>query len=665
MNESKISLQLDDVGEFLAKFAERSDHVYWISSNDFKSIKYISPSYERIWGRRRDELYKNPNLWITFLHPEDAVDHHPIQQMVDRIKSLGDKARYSENYRIIRPNGEIRWIMDNGFPLYDDKGVCFGVSGIAVDITQQKKQYEELYKAKEEADTANRAKDEFIRNMSHDIRTPLSGIIGISSILEQTLNSADEKDYAHMINVSGEQLLTLLNSVLDIIASGSHKENELNLSKFNIQELIQGITDLELPTIKFKNLALKINLAADLPQKIESDFTKLHRILLNLLGNAVKFTEKGGIEIEVKRRKGPRKQHFLEFYIKDTGKGIKAEDQKKVFKKFYRGSSSYQGLYAGHGVGLHIVKKYIHLLKGKVNIESRLRKGTTFLVTIPFTPIEESKHIQASVLITMPQKAERLNVDVSSLKILIVEDNAIALKMLELFLTQKGLSFMSASSGSEAIELFRAYSFNLVLTDIGLPDMTGTKVTRLLRLHEKKMGSNPIPIIGLTAHSITEKEEKYFKAGMNKVYTKPVRPAILDELLEAYFSIRDKVHNTQESSVLDPLIAWEDFSLLDLELGIKNLGSKETLLDMLDLFFKEIKEDLPALQADWKNKNIVNVKHLAHKMKSGALYCGTIRLQKACEFLELGSAVELPHAYKAFCQIAEQTMDTIKAELSV
>tara|TARA_Y100000588_G_C14088334_1_gene853309 strand:+ start:642 stop:1040 length:399 start_codon:yes stop_codon:yes gene_type:complete len=129
-------LNLDVVGNFLSKYTEKSDHVYWVSSSDFSQIKYVSSSYEKVWGRPRLELYNNPEIWIGFLHPDDAKDHHPIHEMAKKISIQGEDARYEEDYRIIRPDGSIRWILDRGFPLIDENGSCYGVTGVAIDVTE-------------------------------------------------------------------------------------------------------------------------------------------------------------------------------------------------------------------------------------------------------------------------------------------------------------------------------------------------------------------------------------------------------------------------------------------------------------------------------------------------------------------------------------------------
>lgn len=378
-----IRLDLDNIGDFLSKYAEKSDHVYWISSHDFKTIKYISPSYEQIWGRTRQELYDNPEIWITFLHPDDVSKHHPIHDMAKKVSEEGEKARYQEEYRIIRPDGEIRWISDRGFPLIDEQGKCYGVTGIAIDITEQKKQFLQLQDAKERAEAANRAKSEFIANMSHDIRTPLAGIIGMSSILEDEITNTELKEYAHMLNLSGEQLLSLLNGVMEIVVSGSVREKQINRSVFDLREMLHNIIELERPALQVKSIQLHLNLDENLPEQLESDKGKVYRILLNLLSNAIKFTNEGSISITVRVLNRNNYNISLEFKIEDTGIGISEENKTKVFEQFFKESPSHEGKFDGYGVGLHIVKQYLNRLKGTIVVESSAGKGTNITLVLP------------------------------------------------------------------------------------------------------------------------------------------------------------------------------------------------------------------------------------------------------------------------------------------
>ncbi|MES2203872.1 MAG: PAS domain-containing protein, partial [Pseudomonadota bacterium] len=237
---------IKEFSAFLSQLAERSEHVYWLSSPDLESIQYISPAYEKIWGRKLEELYNDPEKWITFLHPEDAEHHHPIHVMKDRIKQLGQAAKYNEDYRIIRPDGEVRWIMDRGFPIYDPQGNCLGITGVALDVTKEKEAELKLAKAKIQAEAANRAKTEFLANMSHDVKTPLSGVIGMADLIAHD-STGKEKQRGEAIHSCGLQLLSFFNdclelSKLEMLEWAGMEEN------FSLTTLLEQIHDLLAPT---------------------------------------------------------------------------------------------------------------------------------------------------------------------------------------------------------------------------------------------------------------------------------------------------------------------------------------------------------------------------------------------------------------------------------
>lgn len=686
-NYNKITLTLNDVGSFLSKFTENSEHVYWISSPDFKKIQYISPSYERIWGRPREGLYKNPGAWITFIHPDDVMGHHPIDEMANKIIQLGDKAKYSENYRIIRPDGEIRWIMDNGFPLYDDKGICYGVTGIAIDVTEQKKQEEELRLAKEIAEKANSAKDEFIQNMSHDIRTPLIGIIGMAGLLEQEVQKRQEKEYAQMIQMSGEQLLVLLNSILDIVSASSSKEHLIKTHSFDLYELIKSICELELPTIKIKKLELHLTIDSSIPKWIITDPVKLHRIILNLLSNAIKFTKKGSIKINIAAKPLEEAEQIeLEIIISDSGIGIPEEEQTKIFDRFYRASPSYKGLYTGHGVGLHIVQKYIELLKGTISVESNEQEGTKFKIKIPvlidFTK-SESKHDLS--LISSSSRLEHVEhwintssttstnhveiIDPESPLLLLVEDNAIALRLVETIVKQANCRYMSAHSGEQALDLIHAHKFDLILSDIGLPGISGGELTLAIRAYEQKINQSSTPIVGLTAHVLDAVKRECLAAGMNKVMMKPIKLTVLQNLIDEFIASQKGQLNSEPSHYAGPdlppseneLFQLDSYLLLDEENGITNLGDRSTLKELLQLMINEaLPQDLKAIDQAYAHKNWTQVERLANKIKSEALYSGAIRLKFAAQYLErCDKAVHfhlLEALYKQFCTTVTQTI---------
>ncbi|WP_131782405.1 ATP-binding protein [Legionella gresilensis] len=606
---------------------------------------------------------------FDLLPAEAAVKYRRDDKMV--IESGRAKLDYEETF--IQPNGKKRTVLVSKVPFYDDKKVIVGILGIYTDITQRKKQEEQLKKAKKNSEAANRAKDEFIRNMSHDIRTPLSGIIGMSSLLEQEAHTPEDREHAHMLNISSEQLLILLNSVLDIVATGSAIEADTKLSKFNIYELIQYICDLELPAIKIKNLDLKINIEKEVPKFIQTDQIKLHRILLNLLGNAVKFTNKGCIEIIVRLENKSGNKTNLEFLIKDTGIGIKPEDKQKIFTRFYRANPSAQGIYSGYGVGLHIVKKYTKLLKGRIAVESNVGQGTTFCVTIPVQVVANkndlTKNDEAQYITTVVNTSVWLkNGDKPC--ILIVEDNAIALKTAETILKQAHCQFQSAQNGARAIELFREYKFDLILLDIGLPDIYGNELTKIFRRIEQEENKIATPIIGLTAYSPANTEAMLLKAGMNKVITKPFRLAALNELLAIF--VKDKVLTTDDianqADLANLFSEVTQYPLIDVEQGINTIGSINALTELLQMLLSETPDHLKELEQAWDKENIVLMSRIIHKMKGGALCCGAAQMQHACHVFEQNlnssTAEELAKLLEQFILIVKRTLIEIESWLA-
>ncbi len=290
MGKKEINLSLAEIGDFLSKFTEYSEHVYWISSSDLKKIQYISSSYERIWGRSREELYTDPEKWITFLHPDDVQNYHPIHELADRVKKLGEKARYSETYRIIRPNGEIRWIIDNGFPIFNDKGDCIGISGVAIDVTNQKKIEQELIKEKENSSEARimvaeaeaaalisktKADSEeemrktvmvLVGDIVHDLRTPIATIRGVSNILnimlpnfleiideakalgakkvnlitKKQMNFLKENEFVNCLNNSLTTMDDFINlSLVELDNAQKEDQSELNLVKCSSRRVLE------------------------------------------------------------------------------------------------------------------------------------------------------------------------------------------------------------------------------------------------------------------------------------------------------------------------------------------------------------------------------------------------------------------------------------------
>lgn len=358
------------------QLAENIHEIFWMSDPLKHEMLYISPAYEKIWGRSCESLYQEPRSFLDGIHPED----HPILKA-----SLEQQARGEATdivYRVIRPDGSRRWIRDRSFPIKDRSGRVYRTAGIAEDITQQREAEEELKNKTVQALEASRIKSDFVSNVSHELRTPINAIIGYSTLLlDETYGAVSQDQKAPLEGVvrNANDLLNLVNDVLDLSRIESGKM-AIHVGPVQIPFLIEGILSGMDPLFEKKSLRVQFNRPAAFPV-IQSDAEKIKQITINFLSNAVKFTKQGGITIltrDLPERGG------IEFSIQDTGIGIKSEELPKIFDAFHQVDASATREFGGVGLGLSIVKKLIDLLQGEIRVESEYGKGSTFSVFLPY-----------------------------------------------------------------------------------------------------------------------------------------------------------------------------------------------------------------------------------------------------------------------------------------
>lgn len=417
------------------------------------------------------------------------------------------------------------------FPLDENQ-----IMSISKDITGQKVWERGLVDAMNAADQANRSKSDFLANMSHEIRTPMNGLLGIIDLLESTNLNKIQKQYVEIIKNSGNSLLNIIRDILDYSKIESGKI-EIQNSFFNpVEELKNQIKILSGLASK-KKIKLEISFSTLEDLIIEADKGKINQVLLNLIGNAIKFTPNEGV-VGVKMELNPIDEvfSFLSFRISDTGIGIPKEHLEQLTDPFYQVESSNTRAYQGTGLGLAIAKKIIELLGGQLVIESELGEGSVFSFSVIVKNSEKDFIIPESYQLTWKDIKDMGAV--FPLKILLAEDNDLNLQLMTLMFQQLGFHFEVAKNGVEVLEKVNVQKFDVILMDVQMPVMNGLEATREIRKNE---ANSEIIIIGLSANVFEEDQKKAIESGMNDYLTKPIRLAALADKLEYYYrKVREK-----------------------------------------------------------------------------------------------------------------------------
>ncbi|AFK02058.1 multi-sensor hybrid histidine kinase [Emticicia oligotrophica DSM 17448] len=510
----------------------------------------------------------------------------------------------------------------------NNEGEIIGYLGVAEDYTEKKQAKEELIKAKNDAEMAVHAKDSFLANMSHEIRTPLNAIIGFTELLSQSKLDASQHEYINHIQVAGDNLLLIINDILDLskIESG---QLVIETYPFNITDTLNHVYSLLKIKAAQNNIDFSLSLADDLPEYILGDKGRINQILVNLAGNAIKFTKDGKVTISVKKVNENNDSITLQFSVKDTGIGIPQEKLNSIFDRFTQAEASTTRRFGGSGLGLNIVKQLVSLQKGKLFVESKLGEGSEFYFIVTFQKVDSSTvdNIKDTTL-----KAQ----SISSLSILLCEDNQLNQILAKNVLHNFGFSVDIANNGQEAIEALAQNKYQLILMDLQMPIMDGYQATIYIR---NVLNSN-IPIIAMTAHSLVGEQQKCFDIGMNGYLAKPFKQ---HELLEKIQSVvensefkekmatqtpEESTNNTPEESINNtPEEHVLDLSYLESIGG----GNTEFIKEMISLFMQGVPTDVEQLEQKILEKEVDGVKAVAHHMKSSL---GMFGMSKEVKFLE-------------------------------
>ena len=514
-NEEKFSLLANNIPGtvHLSKYDENWTKIY------------LNDEVEKLTGYPKEDFLENRIFYLQIVHPED------VKLLINEAENLNkDIKKIHLIYRIIHKDGHIVWVEEFGEPIVKNDEIEF-VVGIFTDITKRI-QTEDAIKAKEYAEAANKAKSEFLANMSHEIRTPLNGIIGFTDLLKNTKLEAIQRNYMNTINESANSLMEIINDILDFSKIESGKL-ELDIKEYDLQVLLNHVIELfKYGTIN-KNLQLELNIDKSVPKYIWVDSIRLKQILINLLGNAFKFTEKGKISLSVNHLETINAlESKIKFSVKDTGIGIKKDFQERIFSAFSQGDNSTTRRFGGTGLGLTISNQLLSLMKSKLNLISNENEGSEFyfeiiLKTSNKIKYEKENNLQITNISFNPTK---IDFGQENYKILIVEDNKINM-LLAKTLVKKTLpngTIFEAENGKEAVEKFGILNPDLILMDVQMPLMNGYEATQEIR--KTKKGKH-VPIIALTAGIIAGEREKCLEAGMNDYESKPITMETFEKLI--------------------------------------------------------------------------------------------------------------------------------------
>jgi signal transduction histidine kinase/CheY-like chemotaxis protein/HPt (histidine-containing phosphotransfer) domain-containing protein len=523
--------------------------------------------------------------------------------------------------QILNKKGELIWVLISAAPIFDKSGTVTGSIGIHMDITEQKKMQDHLLQAKLVAEKARGVEKEFLANMSHEIRTPLNSIIGMAELLSDTPLNDEQKEYLKAISHSSDILHNLITDILDIskIEAGKWVKVE---QPFNLNHVLQQhLKSLELRLLE-KNVTVQLVLDEKVSPSVVGEKSWLNQILLNILSNAAKFTDKGQISIETKLvRKTADIQH-IQLAIHDTGIGMTDEQIKQAFQRFKQGSDAINRKYGGTGLGLAICKKLVELQGGTIEVSSMPGKGSSFNLTIPYkNAATEVREVEQH---TINKKTKK---DLSKYKALVVEDSPLNQQYIDKILSKWNLPHTIVENGVEALKTLKVETFDVICMDIQMPEMNGYETTKKIRSLNDK--NSAVPIIALTATALIDERKKALAAGMNEHLTKPFTPqqlyAVLIKVLEGEtpaevdVKVGEQKNNAIDTSQLH-LLYGEDLGFMHEMIRTFLEVTPEHIQKM-----KELKE-----KTDWDELSKV-----AHKCKPTFAMVGMMDAEKIVKEIEV------------------------------
>lgn len=587
--------ELDDAAGKLENFTENGDHIL-----SEKTILLINLLNQKI------KLYKEITYEIEAGNNAKALSL--LQSPV--LKTLHKNV---ENSNLVIKE-DINSLQKNGIPSLEQKTAKHSFLTTMVYVTgiifclfiwiylfiKSRQSHESEQKVKASASV----KENFLANMSHEIRTPLNAVLGFANILRNTNLDEEQREYLEVIQSSGDNLLSIVNDILDLskIEAGMLRIEE---SPFKVAEIMSVAEAMLKPKAEEKGLQLIVNVDSDIPEFISGDAVRLTQILVNLVTNAIKFTEEGGVYLRATAIKRSGDVVTIEFLVRDTGIGIPEEKLAHIFDRFEQAEASTTRRFGGTGLGLSIVKNLVELQKGTITLFSQQGVGSSFTIELPYKITND--HVVKTEL-------KKTSLNLTNMKtesrILIAEDNPMNQRLIKHLMKNWNFNFDLVFNGKQALEALRKQHYDLVLMDIQMPEMDGYTSTSHIRSELRSR----IPIIAMTAHAMEGEREKCLKAGMNDYCSKPINEERLFEMIQKHL-----IHETAGSRLTTPAEKVNEKQAKVIDLNIVERYSKgdvEFRNELMQEFINTVPGAISSLETAIRQSNYSRIKEIAHDMKT-------------------------------------------------
>ncbi len=644
---------LQEAGSNVTAVIENTDAP--IFSVDFNHrITVMNTAFIHETEKRTGRIPEKGDDYRHFLEDKGRASWESVLHKVMK----GNKAVFDET--VDYPGGDTDFFEVSYFPISTPDHLVIGASIMSRKVTERIRISKELLRAKETAEQATRAKSDFLATMSHEIRTPLNGLLGMTDLLSATALSENQHEYLDAIKLSGETLLAVINDILDYSRIESGKM-ELDNKPFELATCIRETFDILKFKVREKGNRLDFRVAKNVPLSVSGDKARLRQILVNLVGNAIKFTDSGSIDVDVKLIGESNSSYEIEFAVRDTGIGMTPQQQQRLFRSFTQADSSTYGKFGGSGLGLTISQRLTELMQGTIRVESEAGKGSVFYFTIHTGKVSEATHPVAPVVTVRSGKETKITGSNIPVEILIAEDNEINRILARKQFQKLGYEPVIVNNGKEAVEMAAKRKFDIIFMDIQMPVMNGFEATEAI-IAANSFPSKPV-IVAMTAMVMEGDREKCLNAGMNDYIAKPVTVDLIRNVIEQW----NRPVKENGSPHIKPSVNGLIDSVITERLKVMGDDDPGFYRNLIRLYIRQSEETIEEIYRYAKSKDFENAGKAAHKLKGSSLNLGARQIAEQCSRIEYAclnlDKKELDKGVKDLRGVYDKTLELFRKEV--